>query len=94
MFAPYTAAERVELVVDDRPAVKIESTYKTPQVLVDGLTLGEAHRVQLRHEAEVLRTWQVDFRRMKAPMVRIWRSPGYWHLEPAIRGVCSARRAK
>lgn len=35
--------------------------------------------------------WKLRFDRLKVHMVTIWRSPGYWHMDPNPSGKCGEK---
>jgi hypothetical protein len=62
-----------------------------PKLVVQGLPLDKAQRVQVLYDGKVIESWTLRFeaRDGDAPRVMIWRAAGSWRMEPTAPDRCA-----
>jgi len=87
-FTPSAENRRVYMTVGD--SEKIYFNHRETVVL-DNLDLHKTYIVRIFDGNKQTDTWKLRFDRLKVHMVTIWRSPGYWHMDPNPSGKCGER---
>jgi hypothetical protein len=66
--------------------------FKHPNtVVLNNLDLHKTYVVRIFDGDKQTDSWKLRFDRLKANMVTIWRSPGYWHMDPNPSGKCGEK---
>jgi len=90
-LGPYLAffdeTPHLSLVVDNSEE-KIVFNHAEPRIVARGLDPQKRHKIRVFYDSTVVETLPISFVKLKTSMVDVWRSPGYWHLEPNHTGKC------
>lgn len=81
--------KRVYFTVGDSPKLFFD---KPETVVLDGLDLHKTYKVRVFYDDKPIESWKLRFDALKVHMVTVWRSPGYWHMDPNPSGHCGERR--
>src|SRR5215471_10477154 len=84
-FTPTKENRRVYMTVGD--SEKIYFKHRETVVL-NNLDLHKTYIVHIFDGDKQTDAWKLRFDRLKVHMVTIWRSPGYWHMDPNPLGKC------
>jgi hypothetical protein len=60
-------------------------------VVLNNLDLHKTYVVRVFYDKKPIESWKLRFDRLKVHMVTVWRSPGYWHMDPNPSGKCGER---
>jgi len=60
-------------------------------IALNNLDLHKSYVVRVFFDGQQIQSWNLRFDRLKTRMVTIWRSPGYWHMDPTRSGKCRDR---
>ena len=60
-------------------------------VVLNNLDLHKTYVVRIFDGDKQAQSWNLRFDRLKVHMVTIWRSPGYWHMDPNPSGKCGEK---
>ena len=60
-------------------------------VVLNNLDLHKTYIVHIFDGDKQTDAWKLRFDRLKVHMVTIWRSPGYWHMDPNPSGKCGEK---
>jgi hypothetical protein len=60
-------------------------------VVLNNLDLHKTYIVRIFDGDKQADSWKLRFDRLKANMVTVWRSPGYWHMDPNPSGKCGEK---
>jgi hypothetical protein len=60
-------------------------------VVLNNLDVHKTYVVRIFDGDRQTDSWKLRFDRLKANMVTIWRSPGYWHMDPNPSGKCGEK---
>lgn len=59
-----------------------------PRLVAEDLDLNKVYRAKVHFGGKVVRSWDMDFRKMGVDMVYIWRAKGAWRMQPVSNGRC------
>jgi len=76
---------RVYFTVDDSNKFYFGEPGK---IALKDLDLHKTYAVRVFYDDKQIQKWNLRFDRMRANMVTIWRSAGYWHMDPTPSGKC------
>ena len=58
-------------------------------IVLSDLDLNKTYVVRVfNHQGEQIQSWKLRFAKLNVRMVTIWRSKGYWHMDPTPSGKC------
>jgi hypothetical protein len=67
-----------------------EKLYFDPPgtIVLNNLDLHKTYVVRVFNRGEQIQSWRLRFDKLNVRMVTIWRSPGYWRMDPTPSGKC------
>ena len=87
---PDDQTPRLYLTIDDSPPIHFEPEYRGPRIVAAALDRGKPHVVKVYFDDQVVESFKLDFRKLKADGALLWRGPGAWRLEAIAAKPCRA----
>jgi len=50
--------------------------------IITGLNLNKIYHIKVNYEEKVIKDWTINFSKLKTRRIKIYKSPGYWRLNP------------
>jgi hypothetical protein len=75
-------SDRLYLKIDDSPRIYFARPYRGPRVVAQNLNIQKDHMVQVYFDNQLVRSWKLNFSKMKTGSVVVWRASGSWRMEP------------
>jgi hypothetical protein len=79
--------QRVYLTVGESDKIFFDQQPGT--IVADNLDLHKTYVVRVFYDSKQVNSWKLRFDRLGANLVTIWRSAGYWKMDPNPSGECS-----
>ncbi len=74
-------SERLYLTIDDSPRIYFVRPFAGPRIVAQNLNIKDDHTVKVYFDDKVVRSWKLNFSKLKTTNVLIWRAPGSWRME-------------
>jgi len=78
--------KRVYLTVGE--SGKIFFDQQAGAIVLSNLDLHKTYVVRIFYDSRQVDSWKLRFDRLGVNLVTIWRSAGYWHMDPSPSGKC------
>ncbi len=85
---PEDQSPRLHLTIDDSPPIHFEPEYRGPRIVAAGLGRGKPHLIKVYFDNQVVKSFKLDFRKLKSDSALLWRGPGAWKLEANAAASC------
>ena len=84
---PYSEhTDRLYIRIDDSKKIYFNRPHAGP--VIDNLDINVHHIVKVYFDDELGQSWPLNFSKLDAQSVIVWRSAGAWHMEPVEASAC------
>lgn len=81
-------SERLYLKIGNLPNIHFVRPYRGPKIVARNLDIRESHIVKVYFGNKVVKSWALNFSKLKTNSVLIWRATGSWRMEPNNASSC------
>lgn len=74
-------SEQLYLRVNDSPNIYFAHPYSGPKIVAQNLDINSNHTIKVYFNKTLAQSWLLNFSKLEANSVLIWRSSGAWHME-------------
>lgn len=77
----------ISIGIDDLPPHSF-AFHQQPTIVRRDLDTDKTYVVRVYARREVVASWRLNFSKLRTTTVQIWRSKGYWHMDPIDESKC------
>lgn len=81
-------SRRLHLTIDDSQNIYFEQPYDGPRFIARDLDLHKEHLIRVHFDNQVVKSWTLNFSKLKGNSVLVWRSAGSWRIEKNEASSC------
>jgi hypothetical protein len=90
----YEPLKRPFLTIGDYGPFHFDQKSQPTRLVAEGLDLNKPYIVKVHFGGKVVTSWKLNFEKLNADMVYIWRSKGAWRMEPITNGKCECPKKR
>jgi len=81
-------SDLLHIQIDQLEMVAFNQKLKRPFLAISGLDLNKTHRVKIYFEDKVGMSWPLNFNKINATTLLVWRAAGSWRMEVVSDETC------